>query len=154
MLLKNATHLIEKCNWNNETVHIIYIEASRGTGAQSVTLKSTGCGCHSHSRRWNIYLNLYFHFFSLVSEQTAALCSATRHAMPPEVDGKWETKYLNTRLHAVPFVYPAVCGIQREKKAIRVKYIFIILLFSDNKLLQPSKTIRESPKVNQLNCIM
>ena len=35
-------------------------EAGRGTEAQSVTVKSTGCGFDSHSRKWNIYL--YFHF--------------------------------------------------------------------------------------------
>ena len=35
------------------------IEASRGVGAQNVTVKPTGCGFDPHSRRCNIYLNLY-----------------------------------------------------------------------------------------------
>ena len=43
--------------------------SSRGAGTQSETLKSTGCGFDPHSRRWNIYLNLYFYFFALVSRQ-------------------------------------------------------------------------------------
>ena len=34
--------------------------------------------------RENIYLHLYFHFFAVVSRQSAA-SSATQHAMPPEL---------------------------------------------------------------------
>ena len=44
-----------------------------------------------------IYLNLYFHFFALVSRLSAALSSATQHAMPPEFSKKGGTKCLNTR---------------------------------------------------------
>ena len=35
------------------------IEASRDAGAQSVTVKSTGCGFDPHSRKLNIYLHLF-----------------------------------------------------------------------------------------------
>ena len=67
---------------------LIYVcvlcDASRGAGAQSVTVKSTGCGFDPHSRRLCIYLNVYFHFFALVSRTSAALSSAAQHAMPPE----------------------------------------------------------------------
>ena len=66
-------------------------EANRGAGDCSVTAIPTGCGLDPHSRRWNIYLNLYFHFFALVSRQSAALSSATQHAMPPEFGWKWGT---------------------------------------------------------------
>ena len=59
-------------------------EANRGAVARSVTVKSTGCGFDPHSRRWSIYLNVYFHFFALVTRLSAALSSATHHAMPPE----------------------------------------------------------------------
>ena len=45
----------------------VIIEASRGAAPRGVTVKPTGCGFDPHSRRWNIYLNLYFHFFALVS---------------------------------------------------------------------------------------
>ena len=65
-------------------MHLKIVEASRGAGAQSVTVKPTGCGFDPPSRRWNIYLLLYFHFLVLVSKQSAALSSATQHAMPPE----------------------------------------------------------------------
>ena len=62
-----------------------------------VCIKPTGCGFDPHSRRLNIYLNLYFHFFALVSRQSAVLGSATQHAMPPEFSRKWQTECLNTR---------------------------------------------------------
>ena len=41
-------------------------EASCGAGAQSVNANATGCGFDAHSRKLNIYLNLYFIFFALV----------------------------------------------------------------------------------------
>ena len=65
--------------------------------AQSVTVKSTGCGFNRHPRKWNIYLHLYFHFFVLVSRQSAVLIFATQHAISPELGGKWGTECLNTR---------------------------------------------------------
>ena len=43
------------------------------------------------------YLNLYFQFFALVSMQSAALSSATQHAMPPDFGEKWGMEYLTTR---------------------------------------------------------
>ena len=73
------------------------IEASLGSAARSVTVKPTGCGFDPHWRRWNIYLNLYFHFFALVSRLSAVLSSATQHAMPPELGTKWGTECLNIR---------------------------------------------------------
>ena len=81
--------------------------ASRGAGAQSVTVKPTGCGFDPHSRRCNIYLILYFHYFALVSMQSAALSSATQHAMPVE---------LSSSILALGYLCccPAMCGIQRE----------------------------------------
>ena len=68
-----------------------------GAGAHSVTVNATGFGFDPHSRKINIYFNLYFHFFALVSSQSAALSSATQHEMPPELGGKWGTECLNTR---------------------------------------------------------
>ena len=72
------------------------VESSRGAVAQSVTVKSTGCGYDPKSRKCNIYLHLYFHFFALVSRISAALSSATRHAMSPELGGKWGTECLGS----------------------------------------------------------
>ena len=51
-------------------------------------VKSTGCGFDLYSRKLNIYLHLYFHFFALVSRQSAALSSVTQHALLPELDGE------------------------------------------------------------------
>ena len=80
-----------------ESVKIIKIlfvlEASRGAGAQSVTVKLTGCGFDPHSRRSNICLQL----FALVLRQSTALSSTTQNAMPLELGGKWGTDYFNTR---------------------------------------------------------
>ena len=62
-----------------------------------MTVNATGCGFNLYSKKLNIYLNLYIRFFTLVSKQSAALTSATQHAMPPEFGGKWATECLNTR---------------------------------------------------------
>ena len=75
----------------------LVLEASRGAGAQNVSVKPIRYGFDPHSRRGNIYLNLYFQFFALVSRQNAALSSATQHAMPPEFGRKWGTECLNAR---------------------------------------------------------
>ena len=37
------------------------------------TVHATGCGFDAHSKELNIYLNVYFHFFALLSRQNAAL---------------------------------------------------------------------------------
>ena len=73
------------------------IEASRDAEVQSLTVNGSGCGFYSHSRRWSIYLNLYFHFFALVSRWSAELRSATQYAMPPKFGEKWGTECLNDR---------------------------------------------------------
>ena len=104
----HSLHLLDECfrarsefKENNHKFHdlivIFILEASRGAGAQSETIKLSGCGFDPHSRKWNIYLRLCFHFFALVSRQSAALSFATQHAMPPELGGKWGTECLNTK---------------------------------------------------------
>ena len=93
------------------------LEASRGAAAQRVTVKPTGCGFDPHSRRWNIYLNLYLHFFALVSRQSAVLSSATQHTMPPEFGRKWGTECLNTR-----FPLPTLLCAGYSMKLIFFKY--------------------------------
>ena len=47
-----------------------------------------------HSRKINIYLNVYF-LFALVSRQSAELTFATQHAMTPELSGKCRIECLN-----------------------------------------------------------
>ena len=56
-------------------------EANRGAGAQSVTVKATGCGFDPCSRKLNLYLNLFIFSFFMVSRQSAALSSVTQHVM-------------------------------------------------------------------------
>ena len=95
-------------------MHQLFINrASRGAAAQSVTVNPTGCGFDPYSRRWNIYLNLYFHFFALVSRQT------TQHAMPPEFDRKWGTECLNTRFRLPTLLFAGYS----------VKLFFLFILF-------------------------
>ena len=107
--------------WRNKTnIGIIMVfEVSSGAVARGVTVKPTGCGFDPHSRRWNIYLNLYFHFFALVSKLSAALSSATQHAMPPEIGRMWGTECLNTR-----FPLPTLLCAGYSVKLI---YLFIFL---------------------------
>ena len=93
--------------------------------------RGTKCDCkidwlwvRSPLEEMNIYLNVYFHFFALLSRQSAAL-SFSNHAMPnPELSRKWETECLNTRF---PSAYPAVCGMQCEAELI---FYFIFLSWS------------------------
>ena len=55
------------------------------------------------------FLFSYFHFFALATRQSAALSSATQHAMPSKFGGKWVTDCLNIKLPL-----PTLYGIQRE----------------------------------------
>ena len=50
-------------------------------GHKCGTINATDCGLDPHSTKWNIYLNLYSHFFALVLRQSAAL-SATQRGQP------------------------------------------------------------------------
>ena len=68
-------------------------QASRGSGAPCAC-KLTGCGFDPYSRRGNIYLHLYFHFFALMSrgKRGVEFRHSTRNA-----SRKWGTECLNTR---------------------------------------------------------
>ena len=115
--------------------------ASRGAGAQSVTVKTTGCGFDPHTRRWNIYLNLYFHFFALVSRTSAALSSATQHAVRPEFGRKWGTECLNTRF-PLPTLLCAGYSVKLKKKILwYIKYCVIHLVPDINDVF------KETPEV-------
>ena len=53
------------CTYNIDLIILLWhmtlhLEASRGAEAQSVTVKSTGCGFDPHSRKWYIYLRFHF----------------------------------------------------------------------------------------------
>ena len=49
-----------------------------------VTVNVDYCRFDPHLRKRDIYLNLFSHFFTLMSKQDAALRSATHRAMAPE----------------------------------------------------------------------
>ena len=111
-----------------------WYEASRGAAARDVTVKPTSCGFEPHSRRWNIYLNLYFHFFALVSRQSAALSSATQHAMPSEFGRKLGTECLNTR-----FPLPNLLCAGYSVKLI--SFIFTRYIFQHYAIIFSYKTL-------------
>ena len=56
----------------------------------------------------NIYLNLYIHFFALVSRQSVSLSSATQRAMPPKFSTKRGTECLTTNFPRLS------CSVQHE----------------------------------------
>ena len=114
-------HVVGSIPTQGNEILIIFI---RGQSWRS----GTKCDCKTdwlrvwfdpHSRRWNNYLNLYFHFFALVSRLSAALSSATQHAMPSEFGRKWRTECVNTR-----FPLPTLlCA------GYSVKLIFFFIIF-------------------------
>ena len=53
--------------------------------------------------------------------ESAALSSATQHAMPPEIGEKWETEYLNTRL-PLPTLLCAGYSVKLKKKVLDILY--------------------------------
>ena len=75
----------------------INIEASRGAAARGVTVKPTEIGSIPTRGDEIFYLNLYFHFFALVSRLSAALSSAIHLAMPPEF-GRFFLRNYNFKL--------------------------------------------------------
>ena len=115
MTLDNLFQLIVLLNFKVK-------EACRGARAQSVTVEPTGCEFYPHSRRCNFYLKLYFHFFALVSRQSAALSSATQHTIPPEFGRKWGTECLNTRF-PLPTLLGAGYSVKLKEKQHLQKHI-------------------------------
>ena len=134
--MSDLAELIFKANnftsWTNSlftlskllSSYLSYLEASCGAGAQNVTVKLTSCRFDPHSRKLNVYLHLYFHFFAVVSRQSAALSSATQHAMPPEFGRKWVTECLNTRLPL-----PILLCAEYSVKLIKIKNKLFLRIF-------------------------
>ena len=81
--------------------------------ARGVTVKPTGCGFDPHSRRWNIYLNLYFHSSLWCRGQARrwVLPLNTQCLQNSAESGERSVLTLDGYLVSV---YPAVCGIQLE----------------------------------------
>ena len=105
-------------------------EASRSAGAQSATVKLTGCGFDPHSQKLNIYLHFYFHFLAVVQRQSAALSSTPQHGMPPELGGKWGLEFLNTE-----FLLPTLLCAGHSVKLIFTlnshHFIHLLLVLQD-----------------------
>ena len=96
------------CWANNIKLNIKFEKAVVAQGHKGVTV--TRCGFDPHSKKLNIYLNLYLYFFALVPRQRATLSSVIQHAIPPKFGGKWGTECFNTR-----FPMPTLlCAGQRE----------------------------------------
>ena len=70
---------------------------SLGAAARGVTVKTDWLWVRSPLEDMKYLFNFIFQFLRSGVEISAALSSATQHAMPPEFDRKWETECLNTR---------------------------------------------------------
>ena len=73
-----------------------------------------------------LYLNLNFHFFTLMLRPSAALSSATQHAKALDFGGKWETECLNTRISLPTMLCAGYSG----------KLIYLFYFSSRNTLLK------------------
>ena len=76
-------------------------------------------------RKCNIYLHLYYHFFALVSRQSAALSSATPPI--PDFDGKWGSECLNTSI-----LLPTLLCAGYSVKLFILNVIFLKPILYDN----------------------
>ena len=60
-----------------------------------MTVELTGFGFDPHSRRLNIYLNLYFHFFAPLSRHSAVLSNTdTRFPTPTQLCAGYSVKLI------------------------------------------------------------
>ena len=106
-----ATPYLKKVceEWQNSTLRFILLpeRGNKNNLFSQVEIEPTNSLCVDSQTlfrvKYTLYiffilnLNLYFHFFALVSRQNAALSSATQFAMPPEFGRKWGTECLNIR---------------------------------------------------------
>ena len=122
-------------------------------GDMYATVNATGCGFDSQSRKWNIYLNLYFHFYGLVSSRSAALSSAIQRAMPLSSD-----KCLNTRFpvptllcagYSVKLIFFIFISLDKSKVNNKLWYSFFFI----SKLTQEHYIMKENKQNKILNRI-
>ena len=94
---------------------ILELEASRGAGAQMVPVNRLVVGSIL-TRGDEIFIYIYIFISSLWCRgESAALSSATQHAMPPEIGGKWGTECLNTKF-PLPTLLCAGYSVKLKKK--------------------------------------
>ena len=72
----------------NKTTFILFINCSK------VLITFRKYVADSQLRKWNI---LHFHFFALLSRQSAVFSSAAQQEMPPKFAVKWEAECHNNR---------------------------------------------------------
>ena len=82
-ILEGISLSIKTYQCNKIKQYSYFLEARRGSDAQVLTVKVTGCGFDPHSLKLNVYLNFYFNF-ALMLRQSAALKSITQHVRLPE----------------------------------------------------------------------
>ena len=95
---------------------ILIFEASRGVGAQSMPVNRLVVGSIP---TWGDEIFIYIYIIissTWCRGKSAALSSATQHAMPPEFGGKWETECLNTRFPR-PTLLCAGYSVKMKKKS-------------------------------------
>ena len=101
-------------------VSVFFFYYSRAAAAQSVTVNLLVVGSiPTRGDEIFTYLNLYFHFFALVSRQSAALNSATQHIMPPEFGRKWRTVCFIIRF-PLPTLLCAGCSVKLDKNLLTI----------------------------------
>ena len=92
-----------------------------------MTVNVSDCGFDSHSR--NIYLNVYFHFFALVSRQSVTLGFINEHAMAPEFSGKKEGQQSVYGIQCEADILELHGSHDRRVVVVGIKY-FIFLISS------------------------
>ena len=92
-------------------------EASRGAGAQSVPVNRLVVGSIP-TRGDEIFIYIYIFISSLWCRgESAALSSATQHAIPPEINGKWGMECLNIRF-PMPTLLCARYSVKLKKMSL------------------------------------
>ena len=102
-------------------------ETSRGACAQSVTVKSTGCGFDPHSRKWNIYTFIFPFLRSGVEAKRDVECRhSTRNAS--RTWWNWRTECLNSRF-PLPTLLCAGYSIKHKGEKKTWYWLYLQVLF-------------------------
>ena len=119
-------------------LHCINLQAwffSSISVSQGVTIKSTGCGFDLHSRKFNIYLNVYFHFFALESRRWIPLLN-TKCLQNSAESGERSVLILS---HTTPhrFPLPTLLSAGYSVKLIWFDFYFSLIRYGTLKSRRP-----------------
>ena len=120
--------------WTNLSNFVLTFKAQRPVVAQGhecVTVNVTGCWFDPHSKKINIYINLYFHFL-LVKRQSAALpsrillteCFNTMFSLPILLCAEHSVKlikHLKSNISYNKFIYTMASLTKRTKLRVQIK---------------------------------